>query len=966
MKKMYRFLFAVAAAATALVGCVREPEMLPTAEEHPIHFVAESISTRTAFGDPTGNLYPTLWTANDTKVKIMNNMYTGHSKDADVTPSSDGKTASFSATIKDTTTYTFYAASPAAAVLNFADSAKVNNVNQLVYRLGVNVPATQTPGAKSVDEAAQILVARSSTMTELPETVPLHFKHWTAYGKLSFSNLALNGATIQSVELTAEIDWVGRWYYYFSDESSLVNGTSGSKTISVNTTSASDIWFACAPVDLSGKTLTAVVHTDNGTLRKEFTMPANSKFISGQIARFTLNMNGATSGDPVVYTLVTKESDLVLGSKIIIAAAADDDKQAISTTQNTNNRAAAVVNKADGKITDPGESVEIFTLVEGFVENTFAFEIPVPAGAPSTEKPKYIYAGGGSSNKLLTKTQLDAKGSWSLTFGENGAVTARAQIEGETARAYMRYNPNNGSPIFSCYASSSPDGTPVSIYQLVGDTPVEKKDCGLWLEETSYTIDVGESVEIAIKTSNLDPGYFPDGGTITYSLDDETVAKFDEDEPNTIIGLKGGSCIVTVTASETEHFKPATKTCAITVRSNEAKTLPYEEPLTSTLGDFTIQDKTLPEGLSYVWGDKPNGYAKGNAYVSSTYYKAESWLVSPQIDATAASQVAVSFNYVLNYGDPSCYADQFYLQVYDGTSWTKVNIPGLPITKTWDWHDAVVDLTAYAGKTIQVAFVYNSLTLTGAAPTIEIKNFKINTVADCKISVAENLSMMVGDDPVNLSATVNSGATLSYVSADPSVATVTSAGLVTAVAAGTTTITVSAPANGLYAAGTAIVNVTISDSSTPIYYTLDGTVTGGDNGYATESSITQNGISWKITGNTTMSPWRIGGKNLSGVDRPVYSVTAMSKDITKVVVSHGSMSSITVNSVKLIVSQNANFSNPIDTLTGPAAAADSDMTFTRPSGHSWNNCYFKIVYNLTVSGSANKFIELKAVNFYQK
>ena len=38
MKKMYRFLFAVAAAATALVGCVREPEMLPTAEESPILF----------------------------------------------------------------------------------------------------------------------------------------------------------------------------------------------------------------------------------------------------------------------------------------------------------------------------------------------------------------------------------------------------------------------------------------------------------------------------------------------------------------------------------------------------------------------------------------------------------------------------------------------------------------------------------------------------------------------------------------------------------------------------------------------------------------------------------------------------------------------------------------------------------------------------------------------------------------
>ncbi len=56
-----------------------------------------------------------------------------------------------------------------------------------------------------------------------------------------------------------------------------------------------------------------------------------------------------------------------------------------------------------------------------------------------------------------------------------------------------------------------------------------------------------------------------------------------------------------------------------------------------------------------------------------------------------------------------------------------------------------------------------------------------------------------------------------------------------------------------------------------VFYTLDGTVTGGSNGYATESDITQNGMSWKVTGNTTISPWRIGGKNLTKVDRDAYS-----------------------------------------------------------------------------------------------
>ena len=59
-----------------------------------------------------------------------------------------------------------------------------------------------------------------------------------------------------------------------------------------------------------------------------------------------------------------------------------------------------------------------------------------------------------------------------------------------------------------------------------------------------------------------------------------------------------------------------------------------------------------------------------------------------------------------------------------------------------------------------------------------------------------------------------------------------------------------------------------------LVYTLDGTQTGGSNGYATESEITQNDITWMVMGNTTMSPWRIGGKNLTNEDRPLYSTSS--------------------------------------------------------------------------------------------
>lgn len=151
-----------------------------------------------------------------------------------------------------------------------------------------------------------------------------------------------------------------------------------------------------------------------------------------------------------------------------------------------------------------------------------------------------------------------------------------------------------------------------------------------------------------------------------------------------------------------------------------------------------------------------------------------------------------------------------------------------------------------------------------------------------------------------------------------------------------------------------------------VYYTLDGTSTGGSSGYDSESDITQGAISWKVTGNTTMNPWRIGGKSLSGVDRPIYSTTAMGSAITKMELTVGTASSITVNSLKLIVASDEDFSNIIDEISATFAAS-STMTFVpTSSASSWaTNSYYKILFNLTVSGSSNKFVQLNNAKFYR-
>ena len=138
---------------------------------------------------------------------------------------------------------------------------------------------------------------------------------------------------------------------------------------------------------------------------------------------------------------------------------------------------------------------------------------------------------------------------------------------------------------------------------------------------------------------------------------------------------------------------------------------------------------------------------------------------------------------------------------------------------------------------------------------------------------------------------------------------------------------------------------------------------GTNNSYTGNCDIEIDGITWNLTGNSQQLPWRIGGKSISKVDRTLYSKTSISENVSKIEVKHGAASSITVNSWTVIVSKNSDFSNPVSSLT-PTFSANSTTTITRPDGADWSNCYFKFVYNVTVSGTSNKFLEFSEAKFY--
>ena len=539
--KTSRFIFALAAASIAFASCSKESSTVQNNDEKTVNFVAESIDTKTAFGAKDTDGYPTLWTENDSKVKVSLNFETA--KDVTVTPSQDFKTASFAGSFTDDKpSYTFLSLSPSSA---FVAVSKEYSSFTILF------PTAQTPSATSVDESAQILVAKSSTFSTLPSNVAFTYSHVTAYGKMSLSNLNLSGADITSISLTAAENWAGRWFYYFDKP---IEANSASGTITINTSSASDIWFACAPVDLSGKKIALAVNTTAGVFEKEIIWPAGKPFTSGKVYKFAVDMSGISPSGTKTYSKVTSKSEITLDSELIVVA--DDYDFALSTTQNGNNRGNAGVDKSEDKATiqNPGPDVQVFTAKAGSKNNTLAFY----TGSG------YIFAASSSSNYLRTQDNLDDNASFTLSI--SGGV-ALLTAQGEYTRNVIQYNDVNG--IFSCYGSASQKK--VSIYKLDGSgtqTPifqaVPKHTVSLGSHDngtitatvggneiTSWPASLEEGTEISI-TATPDTGY-------DFSSWSITGASAASSSATTTVTV--GTSDITIGASFTQQGQGGKETC---------------------------------------------------------------------------------------------------------------------------------------------------------------------------------------------------------------------------------------------------------------------------------------------------------------------------------------------------------------------------------------------------------------------
>ena len=146
------------------------------------------------------------------------------------------------------------------------------------------------------------------------------------------------------------------------------------------------------------------------------------------------------------YYLVTSTDQLVAGRTYLMVNTLAG--KALGTTQNTNNRNGVSVTINNNVIASINNTVCELTLGGQSGAWTFFDSHWNTTGG-------YLYAASSTANQLKTQANNDANGQWTVTIASSGSATIKAK--GTNTRNIIRYNPNSGNPIFSCYASGQQD-----------------------------------------------------------------------------------------------------------------------------------------------------------------------------------------------------------------------------------------------------------------------------------------------------------------------------------------------------------------------------------------------------------------------------------------------------------------------------------------------------------------------------
>ena len=440
MKKLFNVLGIIAASAIAFTACQEASVEAPvTPNLVTVTFTAQTPGTKLAATEgETAASY--AWTAEDAvNMRLYTVSGTTLSQVSNPTITLEGTDLNISATVA-AGEYTFRAI--LASKWTGSGSPRLDK--------------DQSPAANAFDPAAVIMFSDDKEVDVAASTDPveLTFNRKSIVNKMTLKGLA-EGETIDKVVITSDKSIVG----YINKDTKAVTLDNKVLTLSYKqaaTVPASgqfDVYFTTLAVE--DVTLTVDVTTDQNTYTKTFGGSNKINFVEGQYTRFGVTM---PSGTPITPGPGPSTDDYS-GTWALVGENTKDNVTsyyaARAFSSSNNNLKTATLTPNSEKYNCEFDDV-LFTIAkvsEG--ENAGYYTIKDSNNA-------YLYAASGSSNYLKASSDLGgAAYYWSIAEDGNGAYSIIAKDE--SMRNTMRFNYNNNSPLFSCYASSTTTGTNVKL-----------------------------------------------------------------------------------------------------------------------------------------------------------------------------------------------------------------------------------------------------------------------------------------------------------------------------------------------------------------------------------------------------------------------------------------------------------------------------------------------------------------------
>ncbi len=226
---------------------------------------------------------------------------------------------------------------------------------------------------------------------------------------------------------------------------------------------------------------------------------------------------------------------------------------------------------------------------------------------------------------------------------------------------------------------------------------------------------------------------------------------------------------------------------------------------------------------------------------------------------------------------------------------------------------------------------------------------------------------------LELKATTNSTATITYSSSNKDVATVSEAGVVTAVAVGEADITASVAADGVYTAASAVCKVSVvADAVEPVVLSFpdDNSANNKVTDYTTTWTAKKGAYSWTLSNfnNNNWNNWtyiKCGKKNTEQT-ATIDTDAKFSNPVKSVVISPKAMTKSHVVSISLITATDAAFSQNVKTevtLTPADEGFHTEQDVTFAVGTPSKDLYYRLEFKCNNPSTSNGSITLNAVTY---